>query len=188
LPQGNKNRNLQAPTHRQAIATLSCNANSGFVQFSGIGRNGQAGFVAPKDEASQRDGSGLKAKLAAAGLSGVASYGIFNTLYYTIAFILVWYGVARVPKGQGIAVAAAAATKTLAIVWAGSQVTKLPRAGAALLAAPAVDKLLSFLKHTFRLKGKQQVFLYIIVPACWLTIACTMGGSILSGCNIILYI
>ncbi len=48
----------------------------------------------------------LKDKIQALGIAGVAAYGLFNTLYYTFAFLFVWLYVAKVPSGLGLAKAA----------------------------------------------------------------------------------
>ena len=50
--------------------------------------------------------------------------------------------------GLGFSGAAAKAAEVAAITWAGSQVTKLPRAAAALVLAPLVDHLLNFIQGT----------------------------------------
>ena len=108
----------------------------------------------------------IQQRLSAAGLAGIVAYGLFNTLYYAGAFLLVWFNLVKPSGGQGIVASAQAAAKTFAIVWAGSQVTKLPRAGAALLAVPLVDRLLEYLKNTFNLESKRDAFLRVIFPAC----------------------
>ena len=91
-----------------------------------------------------------------AGFAGLVAYGISNTLYYTAAFVMVW-NLQKVPSGEGIAAAAQAAVKTLAVVWAGSQVTKVARIGAAVLAAPIVDRFLSLIMQKCELKTKRDV-------------------------------
>ena len=135
---------------------MSCHSGSGQTQFTNCGKSGVASFSGAST-APWWDAAALQQKLSAAGLAGLAAYGISNTLYYTGAFLVVWYGVVHVPRGQGIAAAAAAAVKTLAVVWAGSQVTKAPRAGGALLAAPAVDKLLGWTAARLKLASKRNV-------------------------------
>lgn len=50
--------------------------------------------------------------------------------------------------GLGFSGAAAKAAEVAAITWAGSQVTKIPRAAAALVLAPLVDHLLNFIQGT----------------------------------------
>ena len=43
----------------------------------------------------------MQQRLQALGLSGVVSYGLLNTLYYTCAMVFVWLYVAKVPPGRG---------------------------------------------------------------------------------------
>lgn len=129
------------------------------IEFSGPGRSGVATFR-DKNAASiwSMDYKSIKEKLGAAGLAGLAAYGLFNTLYYFLAFILVWsrLGPSAV-GGQGIIGACVTVTKTLAVVWAGSQVTKVPRLLAALSTAPFMDKLLGLFQNVFKLRSKKQV-------------------------------
>ncbi|CAI9102774.1 OLC1v1001099C3 [Oldenlandia corymbosa var. corymbosa] len=68
-------------------------------------------------------------KLKRYGVSGVLSYGLLNTAYYLSTFLFVWLYVAPVPGKMGYVGAAERLLKVLAMVWAGSQVTKLIRAG-----------------------------------------------------------
>jgi hypothetical protein len=42
----------------------------------------------------------LREQLQSLGLAGVVAYGLFNTLYYTVAFLVVWFTVANVPAGM----------------------------------------------------------------------------------------
>ncbi|XP_022744818.1 uncharacterized protein LOC111295551 isoform X2 [Durio zibethinus] len=68
-------------------------------------------------------------KLKRYGISGVLSYGLLNTAYYLTTFLLVWFYVAPVPGRMGYMAAVERFLKVMAMVWAGSQVTKLVRAG-----------------------------------------------------------
>ena len=83
--------------------------------------------------------------------------GIFNTLYYTVSFLVFWCWVVKVPTGQGLAATAKAFAQVMASVWAGSQVTKAPRAAAALMLAPLVDLLMGALQRTLGLRSRRQV-------------------------------
>ncbi|MBA0629395.1 hypothetical protein Godav_023965 [Gossypium davidsonii] len=100
-------------------------------------------------------------KLRQYGISGVLSYGLLNTVYYLITFLLVWFYVAPVPGRMGYMAAAQRFLKVMAMVWAGSQVTKLVRAGGALALAPFVDRGLSWftLKFKFESQGKVSDFI-----------------------------
>ncbi|KAG8480665.1 hypothetical protein CXB51_025201 [Gossypium anomalum] len=105
-------------------------------------------------------------KLRRYGISGVLSYGLLNTVYYLITFLLVWFYVAPVPGRMGYMAAAQRFLKVMAMVWAGSQVTKLVRAGGALALAPFVDRGLSWftLKFKFESQGKASM---VIVGFCF---------------------
>ncbi|CAA7052101.1 unnamed protein product [Microthlaspi erraticum] len=98
----------------------------------------------------------LLKKLKRYGVSGVLSYGLLNTVYYTIAFLLVWFYVAPAPGKMGYLAAAERFLKVMAMVWAGSQVTKLMRIGGAVALAPIVDRGLSWftVKCKFESQGK----------------------------------
>ncbi|ONK66109.1 uncharacterized protein A4U43_C06F4240 [Asparagus officinalis] len=90
------------------------------------------------------------------GIAGVLSYGLLNTMYYLATFLLVWFYFAPAPGRMGYAAAVERFLKVMAMVWAGSQVTKIIRAGGALALAPFVDKGLSWftIKFNFESKGK----------------------------------
>ena len=122
----------------------------------------------------------IKERLVAYGLSGVASYGLFNTLYYFVSFFL---ALAAFPKPAAVDTFTAAfqhVFKLLALVWAGSQVTKLPRAACALACAPLMDRLLGWISTTLRLKGgKRSAFFYVLVPLCWGLFFALLGISVL---------
>lgn len=160
------------PTQPQEKTSELSSPGPGSLQFVGAGKMGTVSFTSSAKPTSVRD------KLAAAGLAGIVAYGIFNTLYYTVAFLMV-FKIAKIPSGQGLAASAQAVAKILAVVWAGSQVTKLVRAGAALLAVPFVDALLSFIKQKFSLDSKRDAFLRVIFPACILVAVVLFGGVIL---------
>lgn len=83
--------------------------------------------------------------------------GLLNTLYYTAAFLLFWTCVAKVPAGQGLAASVKAFAGVMAGVWAGSQVTKAPRAALALALAPLVDRVMCRLQNALGLRSKQAV-------------------------------
>ena len=83
--------------------------------------------------------------------------GIFNTCYYEGAFLFFWCYVAKVPSGQGLAATAKAFLVVMASVWAGSQVTKAPRAALALALAPLVDHLMTALQRVLGLKTRRAV-------------------------------
>ncbi|PRW60029.1 TY4B-J: Transposon Ty4-J Gag-Pol poly [Chlorella sorokiniana] len=104
----------------------------------------------------------LQQRLQSLGLAGVMAYGLFNTLYYTATFAFFWLVVAKVPRGLGLAVTAQKFLTVMAAVWAGSQVTKVPRAAAALVLAPLVDRLMAWLQRVGKLESRRQVFGFFV--------------------------
>ncbi|KAJ4906861.1 Uncharacterized protein Rs2_10519 [Raphanus sativus] len=122
----------------------------------------------------------LVKKLKRYGLSGILSYGLLNTVYYTAAFLLVWFYVAPAPGKMGYLAAAERFLKVMAMVWAGSQVTKLVRIGGAVALAPIVDRGLSWftVKYKFKSQGKAfgamvgiclglALMLFLVVTLLW---------------------
>jgi hypothetical protein len=132
----------------------------------------------PEPQHPDHQKQSIQERLAAYGLSGVASYGLFNTLYYVVSFFVVLFTLPK-PSIDSFAVALQHVLKLLAVVWAGSQVTKLPRAACALGCAPLMDTLLEWLRTTLRLKGKREAFLYVLVPFCWLLFFSLLAISVL---------
>uniref|UniRef100_M8CA54 Uncharacterized protein n=1 Tax=Aegilops tauschii TaxID=37682 RepID=M8CA54_AEGTA len=90
------------------------------------------------------------------GAAGVLSYGLLNTVYYVTTFLLVWFHFSPAPGRMGYAAAVERFLKLMAMVWAGSQVTKILRAGGALALAPLVDRGLRWftVKFNFQSEGK----------------------------------
>lgn len=152
--------------------------NSGNTNFwqGGLGRPGRVTFYQSKRNTSQY--KTLQEQIGAAGLSGVASYGLFNTLYYFFAFLVILFSL---PKPTTITSASSAISHVftlLAIVWAGSQVTKIPRAACALACVPLMDKFLGWIRQCLNLQNKREAFLYVLVPSCWLLFFSLLGISI----------
>jgi hypothetical protein len=71
----------------------------------------------------------LLERLKRYGAAGVLSYGLLNTVYYVTTFLLVWFIFSPAPGKMGYAAAVERFLKLMAMVWAGSQVTKIFRAG-----------------------------------------------------------
>ncbi|KAG9131406.1 hypothetical protein Leryth_022189 [Lithospermum erythrorhizon] len=92
------------------------------------------------------------------GVSGLLSYGLLNTAYYLTTFLVVWFFVAPAPGRMGYLAAVERFVKVMAMVWAGSQVTKLIRAGGALALAPLVDKALSWFTVKFKFESQGKAF------------------------------
>ena len=64
---------------------------------------------------------------------------------------------------MGIAGTLAKAAEVAALTWAGSQVTKLPRAAAAVVLTPLVDHLLKFLQGACSCCVQQHSYIAFIV-------------------------
>ncbi|GMY22848.1 gag-pol polyprotein/retrotransposon [Fagus crenata] len=127
---------------------------------------------APNDEGSkERNESGQGGSLTSNetlrrlkryGISGILSYGLLNTAYYLTTFLLVWFYVAPAPGRMGYLAAVERFLKVMAMVWAGSQVTKLVRAGGALALAPLVDRGLSWFTVKFKFESQGKAFVAIV--------------------------
>lgn len=109
---------------------------------------------------------GIMLKLRKYGVAGVLSYGLLNTVYYLGMFLFAWFYVSPVPGGLGYKAAAERFVKLFALVWAGSQVTKLPRACCALALAPAIDHGLTWFTKHFKFQSRGKAF-GTIVAACF---------------------
>nr|XP_043620876.1 uncharacterized protein LOC122592658 [Erigeron canadensis] len=117
-------------------------------------------------QAKSSSSSEILKKLSRYGLSGILSYGLLNTAYYLSAFLVAWFYIAPAPGKMGYFTAVKRFVKLMAMVWAGSQVTKLLRAGGALALAPVVDKGLSWFISKFRFKSQAKAFT-VIVGCCF---------------------
>ncbi|KAJ1428328.1 hypothetical protein SESBI_09059 [Sesbania bispinosa] len=96
------------------------------------------------------------------GVSGILSYGLLNTAYYLTTFLIVWFYIAPAPGKMGYLAAVERFLKVMAMVWAGSQVTKLVRAGGALALAPFVDRGLSWFTIKFKFQSQGKAFMAIV--------------------------
>uniref|UniRef100_A0A0D9XE64 Uncharacterized protein n=1 Tax=Leersia perrieri TaxID=77586 RepID=A0A0D9XE64_9ORYZ len=105
---------------------------------------------------------GLLEKLKRYGAAGVLSYGLLNTVYYVTTFLLVWFYFSPAPGKMGYASAVERFLKLMAMVWAGSQVTKILRAGGALALAPFVDRGLRWFTVKFNFKSEGKAFATIV--------------------------
>ncbi|KAF8398110.1 hypothetical protein HHK36_017035 [Tetracentron sinense] len=104
----------------------------------------------------------LMKRLRRYGISGILSYGLLNTIYYLTTFLFVWFYVAPAPARMGYGAAVGRFLKIMAMVWAGSQVTKLVRAGGALALAPFVDRGLSWFTTKFKFESQWKAFMAIV--------------------------
>ncbi|XP_061357297.1 uncharacterized protein LOC133301656 isoform X2 [Gastrolobium bilobum] len=106
--------------------------------------------------------SDILKKLRRYGVSGILSYGLLNTAYYLTTFLFVWFYIAPAPGKMGYLAAVERFLKVMAMVWAGSQVTKLIRAGGALALAPFVDRGLSWFTNKFKFQSQGKAFMAIV--------------------------
>ena len=83
--------------------------------------------------------SALAAQVKDLGMAGMTAYGVLNTLYYTLAFTTAW-SFRAIPANLSLAAAFRVAGECMALVWAGSQVTKIARLGLAVAGAPKMDE------------------------------------------------
>uniref|UniRef100_A0A0E0B3J2 Uncharacterized protein n=1 Tax=Oryza glumipatula TaxID=40148 RepID=A0A0E0B3J2_9ORYZ len=104
----------------------------------------------------------LLERLKRYGAAGVLSYGLLNTVYYVTTFLLVWFIFSPAPGKMGYAAAVERFLKLVAMVWAGSQVTKIFRAGGALALAPFVDRGLRWFTVRFNFKSEGKAFATIV--------------------------
>jgi hypothetical protein len=146
------------------------------TRCSGAAPGGPLGFLAANRAKSRELGAALRSY----GLAGVLAYGLLNTLYYTCAFLVVWVYVLKVPAGLGTAAAARRFGETFVVVWAGSQVTKLARAGGALVLAPVANALLDRVQARLpeRLRSRGVAFT-AAVCACVLVALLLFSGVVL---------
>ncbi|KAL5707655.1 hypothetical protein ACHQM5_018529 [Ranunculus cassubicifolius] len=114
------------------------------------------------DESRQtEDSTSIKfsERLKKYGLSGILSYGLLNTVYYLTTFCFVWFYVAPSPGRMGYVAAVERFLKIMAMVWVGSQVTKIARAAGALALAPLVSKGLTWFTVKFNLESEGKAFM-----------------------------
>ncbi|KAI5067135.1 hypothetical protein GOP47_0017663 [Adiantum capillus-veneris] len=97
---------------------------------------------------------------------GMLSYGLLNTIYYLGMFLFAWFYISPAPSGLGYRAAAERFIKLFALVWAGSQVTKLLRAGCALALAPVIDRGLTWITDHSGFRSRAEVF-GVVVTSCF---------------------
>ncbi|KAI3445193.1 hypothetical protein Pfo_001858 [Paulownia fortunei] len=151
-----------AKTHLLRLFSANCShtsrPESSDFESSYVKKQGSNG----KDNNFQAVSSNeILTRLKRYGISGILSYGLLNTAYYLTTFLVVWFYVAPAPGGMGYLAAVERFLKVLAMVWAGSQVTKLIRAGGALALAPFVDRGLSWFTVKFGFESQGKAFMAI---------------------------
>ncbi|ESQ52544.1 hypothetical protein EUTSA_v10017229mg [Eutrema salsugineum] len=158
----NRHRNHPVVHHSHRLVTCfshrlashksdDAEAGSSFDEGESLDKNG----TSSKNPFASKE---LLKKLKRYGVSGILSYGLLNTVYYSIAFLLVWFYVAPAPGKMGYFAAAERFLKVMAMVWAGSQVTKLIRIGGAVALAPIVDRGLSWFTVKFKFESQGKAF------------------------------
>ncbi|KAK1422808.1 hypothetical protein QVD17_18097 [Tagetes erecta] len=133
---------------------------------SSIEQEGSGEFNESEGKSSWSSSSEILKKLRRYGVSGILSYGLLNTAYYLFAFLVAWFYIAPAPGKMGYWAAVKRFVKLMAMVWAGSQVTKLARAGGALALAPVVDKGLTWFMVKYKFRSQAKAFT-VIVGCCF---------------------
>nr|QGN65380.1 E2F-related protein [Oryza meyeriana var. granulata] len=153
---------------RPASPLVRCSQDPGEVEgFNTEGteqsQGGSSGSINyGKDSARSFSSKELLQKLKRYGAAGVLSYGLLNTVYYITTFLLVWFYFSPAPGKMGYAASVERFLKLMAMVWAGSQVTKILRAGGALAMAPFVDRGLRWFTVRFNFKSEGKAFATIV--------------------------
>ena len=111
----------------------------------------------------------LRNELSAAGTGGLVAYGCTNCLYYTIATTIFWFStpttqaasssVAVLSLADKVQMVTSRLPKTIALVWAGSQITKVPRIAGSLSLTPFARKAINQVENTFAVPHKTAVAL-----------------------------
>jgi hypothetical protein len=89
---------LQQQQQQQQQGIIARGTTSGSAADDGGSSNSGSGLLGVLQKWNQ-DTRKLREQLQSLGLAGVVAYGLFNTLYYTVAFLVVWFTVANVPAG-----------------------------------------------------------------------------------------
>ncbi|RYR32496.1 hypothetical protein Ahy_A10g047051 [Arachis hypogaea] len=137
-------------------------------RFFKLDNNNDKMFLGSKESAESKKkeesstSNEILTKLRRYGISGILSYGLLNTAYYLTTFLIVWFYIAPAPGRMGYLAAVERFLKVMAMVWAGSQVTKLIRAGGALALAPFVDRGLSWFTAKFKFQSQGKAFMTIV--------------------------
>ncbi|PIA53108.1 hypothetical protein AQUCO_00900019v1 [Aquilegia coerulea] len=116
----------------------------------------------PKPNSNSNSNNKLLTKLRRYGISGILSYGLLNTVYYLTTFLFVWFYITPAPGRLGYAAAVERFLKVMAMVWVGSQVTKLVRAAGALALAPLVSRRLIWFTEKFKFESEGKAFMAIV--------------------------
>lgn len=107
-----------------------------------------------------------KNKLTKLGQSGLLAYGFLNFSYYSLATIIAWASLRDNFRGTLMTMSVAdrykasssRMLKLMAVVWAGSQITKAFRLTGSVFLAPYADKALSSFQRRLNLPSRSIAF------------------------------
>eukprot|EP00898_Chlorokybus_atmophyticus_P008415 jgi/Chlat1/8575/Chrsp82S07964 len=113
----------------------------------------------------------LRARVAKLGLSAILTYGFFDGVTYTAAFVLAFLTYERT-MGLNPARNLKDLAGVVVLMWAGNNVTRPFRVAAAAALAPAVDKLLNKMQARLRLPNQFAAFVLVVavVASCCFSI------------------
>jgi len=104
-------------------------------------------------------------KLKSLGQSGLLAYGFLNIAYYVSITSISWFAFSKpdIAQHPSFRIRLSQTTvklgKVMAVVWAGSQVTMLPRLTISIALSPLVDRYFAFVERNFKsMKNRQQIF------------------------------
>jgi hypothetical protein len=119
----------------------------------------------------------IVSRLKAAGVAGVLSYGLLNTLYYAAGFLSLWLHVGAFPAGTALGFTARRLAEVAALLWLGSQATKPLRLAGALLLSPLARRLLDAVTRSLPAdKQSESLAFTLCVLACF----SVFGGLVLT--------
>ncbi|CAK8564900.1 unnamed protein product [Lathyrus sativus] len=159
LPEMNNNPYLSLTFHTR-LCSSNTNGNTYELSDSSSHEGSEESKESKKGESLSINE--IMKKLKRYGVSGILSYGLLNTAYYLTTFLFVWFYVVPAPAKMGYRPAVERFLKLLAMVWAGSQVTKLLRAAGALALAPFVDRGLTWFTNKFKFQSQGKAFAAIV--------------------------
>ena len=159
-----------------------------FLPWPRLAGSGSARFFNLELGASQRGGDKRNInrvdQLTRYGSAGILSYGVLNLLYYSAAtsVAVLLRPIAppnvtgRMVTGVKIQYAMKYIGSLMGVVWAGSQVTKPARLGAAIALAPLCERTLDLIQRRLGIQ-RASTTLYICVASIW--VICALFYAIL---------
>ena len=169
MPGSSRISRVKTATYEDVDAIMMSQSASFGKIFVGIGRDirGVTNRVMRRGAATgSGEAESLKSQLAAAGTGGLVAYGCMNCLYYTIATAFFWFALPKEAASSSAVILsfadkvrmyASRLPKTMAIVWAGSQVTKVPRIAGSLVLTPLARKVIGKIEDAFGISHKTAV-------------------------------